>query len=329
MARSIRPKDTGSHKGLQPGTAPPRRLYIWLLRHAQVCLASLGRVSRTPLSTLMTVSVIGIALSLPTGLHLILKNLQTLGGVWDGAATISLFLKTQETDTATEQVLEYLHKRPGIAHIQVIDPDSALAEFQRLSGFGDALDALEENPLPPVVVVEPEAKLSTPEAAEALLEELRALPQVDLAQLDLKWVKRFNALTEIARRGVLVIASLLGMAVLLIVGNTIRLEIQNRRDEIEVTKLVGGTDAFIRRPFLYTGIWYGLGGGLIAWALVGLSLGLLADPVQNLALLYGGGFDLSTLDAPTLGVLLGGSTLMGLAGSWLAVGRHLSDIEPV
>jgi cell division transport system permease protein len=314
--------------GRRLGRSLRARLDVWVLRHAQVALASLGRLSRSPLSTLMTAAVIGVALALPTGLHLLLKNVQTLSGTWDGAATISLFVEHGGDSGATSRLLERLRDNPKIDRLRVIDPDSALAEFQRLSGFGEALDALEANPLPPVVVVQPRGSHSAPAAAEALVAELRALPEVDIAQLDLQWVKRFHAITEIARRGALVIASLLALAVLLIVGNTIRLEIQGRREEIEVTKLIGATDAFIRRPFLYSGLWYGLAGGAIAWLLVALSLGALSGPVQRLALLYGSGFDLVSVDRGTLLALLAGSGLLGLAGSWLAVSRHLSEIEP-
>ncbi len=303
-------------------------MHIWALRHAQVALASLGRLSRSPLSALMTIAVIGVALALPTGLHVLLQNVQGLSGSWGGAATISLYLKRDDSEKEMQGMLEEMRRNPKVERFKVIDPDAALAEFQRLSGFGAALDALQENPLPAVVVVEPKTQYSSPAEAQRLLSELRALPQVDIAQLDLRWVKRLYAITEIVRRGVLVIASLLALAVLLIVGNTIRLEIQSRRDEIEVTKLVGATDAFIQRPFLYSGLWYGLGGGAIAWLLVSLSLAAVAGPVQQLALLYGSSFDLASVDPLTLGTLLGGSALLGLAGSWLAVGRHLSDIEP-
>jgi cell division transport system permease protein len=317
-------KDGGGRRGSDPRA----RLGVWVLRHAQVALASLGRLSRSPLGTLMTAAVIGVALALPTGLHLLLKNVQTLSGSWDGAATVSLFVRPDPEGRSTASLLERLRDNPKIDRLRVIDPDSALAEFQRLSGFGEALDALEANPLPPVIVVQPERSHSAPAAAEALVAELRVLPEVDIAQLDLQWVKRFHAITEIARRGALVIASLLGLAVLLIVGNTIRLEIQARREEIEVTKLIGATDAFIRRPFLYSGLWYGLAGGAIAWMLVALSLGALSGPVQRLALLYGSGFDLAAVDRATLVTLLAASGLLGLAGSWLAVSRHLSEIEP-
>ncbi len=304
------------------------RLDTWVLRHLQVALASLGRLCHTPLATFMTSAVIGIALALPTGMHVALSNIQQLAGGWDGAATLSLFLKQEVDEAQAMQLANKLGLHPQLAKVQLINPDLALEEFQRLSGFKGALKALDKNPLPSVLVIEPHQQFSTPEAAEQLVTEFNQLSEVDFTQLDLQWVRRFHAITEIARRGVMVIGLLLGLAVLLIVGNTIRLEIQNRKSEIEITKLIGGTDAFIRRPFLYNGLWYGLSGGILAWLLVTLSLWMLNGPVERLAGLYHSEFDLSAIGFQTLGLLLLGSSLLGLFGSWIAVGRHLSSIEP-
>lgn len=276
----------------------------------------------------MTTAVIGIALALPSGLHVVLKNAQQLSGGWDGAAQISLFLNRSVGDDEAERLAKQIQKLPQVAGVTYISRREALLEFQRLSGFGDALQALKDNPLPSVLVIRPASEASTPKATEALLERLGAYPPVDLAQLDMQWVKRLYVIMELVRRGVVVLAILLAIAVLLVVGNTIRLAIQNRRDEIVVMKLIGGTDGFIRRPFLYTGFWYGLFGGLIAWVLVTLSLSILSDPVERLAGLYQSRFELSGLDLASAIMLLATSILLGLAGSWLAVGRHLREIEP-
>ncbi len=306
----------------------PIRPKVWLTRHLQVGLSALGRLTRTPLSTLMTTTVIGITLALPTGLYLLLTNLQQLAGSWEGATTISLFLKMDISDHQAGQLARRLRERNGIDGIEVISRNAAMQEFRRLSGFSEALEALGDNPLPPVLVVQPGLRFDDPENARRLLEAMRSLPEVDIARLDMQWVKRFHAITEIARRGVLVIATLLGMAVLLVIGNTIRLEIQNRRAEIEVTRLVGATNAFIRRPFLYSGLWYGLIGGTIAWALVSVAFWLLQHPVERLAALYHSGFGLTTMDVYTVLTLLGGSALLGLSGSWISVSRHLRGVEP-
>ncbi len=303
-------------------------LHSWGVRHLQTFFYALGQMWRRPAATLMTAAVIGIALALPAGLHLVLKNVQHVLAGWDGATQLSLFL-TEATDEPTALGLaERLEARPGIASASYISRDSALTEFRRLSGFGEALDALEENPLPAVLVIRPALSHNSPEQVRTLLEEMSALPSVDMAQLDMQWVKRLFALMQIGRRGVWVLAGLLSLAVLLVVGNTIRLSIQNRRDEIVVTKLIGGTDAFIRRPFLYTGLWYGLFGALVAAILVQASLAVLSGPVRDLANLYNSGFRLDALDLVTAASLLLSGTGLGLLGSWFAVGRHLRDIEP-
>ncbi len=304
------------------------RPQIWLQRHAQVALSSLGRLMHLPLSTLMTSAVIGIALALPMGLHVLLNNLQHVTGGWETGATISLFLKQEIGDQRAAELADRLKLHQRIESIQLISKASALEEFRRLSGFGEALQALNSNPLPALLVIQPKTAFSSPESAHLLVRELEMLPEADIVQLDLQWVRRLQAITRIAQRGVLVMASLLGLAVLLIIGNTIRLEIQNRHAEIEITKLIGATNAFIRRPFLYTGFWYGLFGGSIAWLMVVLSISLLSGPVSKLASLYQSAFDLSSLAPGTVLLLLGGSAVLGLCGSWLAVSRHLSTIQP-
>jgi len=296
--------------------------------HAQALIATLGQLSRRPFSTSMTVAVIGIALALPAGLYVLLNNAERMISGWEGGNQISLFLKTGVNESRAQQLAEALRRQPGIASIDYISRDNALDEFRRLSGFGDALDALNDNPLPSVLVVHLKKDMTDPALIEQLLGKLRNRPEVDIAQLDMQWVKRLFALMAMVQRGVLVLASLLGLAVLLVVGNTIRLAIQSRRDEIVITKLIGATDAFIRRPFLYSGAWYGLGGGILALLLVQFSLYVLQQPVHNLALLYNSSFALYGLDIVTAAVLLGSGALLGLFGSWLAVGRHLKDIEP-
>ena len=306
----------------------PHFLQVYLLRHMQVALNSLGRLYRAPLASLMTAAVIGIALALPAGLYLLTGNLQQLSTRWDGAASLSLFLQHTASELQAQTLRDKLLSWPEIEHIDLISPEQALSEFRELSGFGDALDALEENPLPAVLAVKPAAESTDSESISRLLERLRKLPEIELAQLDLQWVKRFNAIVDIVQRSIWVMATLLGLAVLLITGNTIRLEIQSRREEIEVTKLIGATNAFIRRPFLYSGLWYGAIGALLATLLVELAFLQLATPVGQLAGLYQSGFSLQTLAfSDTLLLLLSGA-LLGLLGAWLAVGRHMSAIEP-
>ncbi|MBK9132298.1 MAG: cell division protein FtsX [Gammaproteobacteria bacterium] len=305
-----------------------RRCRAYGEHHLQSLLDSLGRLARNPVASAMTVAVIGIALALPTGLHVVLKNVQAVSSGWENAAQISLFLRKDLREERLRKLVSELKAMPEVAVVTYVSPDEALQEFQRMSGFGEAVNALQQNPLPGVLIVQPALAASAPAAVEGLLERLRGHPDVELAQLDMEWIKRLYAMMEIAKRGVAVLASVLALAVLLIVGNTIRLAIQNRRDEIEVQKLIGATDAFIRRPFLYSGLWHGVLGALIAWLLVNISLWVLSAPVARLSSLYDSRFQLDGLGwGSTLYLMLFGA-LLGYIGAWLAVDRHLRTIEP-
>jgi len=316
------------HKGAQPGFRRNRNPLTWLLRHAQMSLSSLGRLAQNPLSTAMTAAVIGIAIALPAGLHLLIDNMRSLTGSWDGTSSISLFLNQSLSDTQATQVRDVIARRNDVAETRLISRQQALEEFRQRSGFGEALDLLDQNPLPAVILVKPSRVAASAAATGQLAEALGRFREIDMVRVDLQWVRRLEAITQTLERGILVLAGLLSAAVLLIVGNTIRLEIQNRNHEIEVIKLVGGTDAFIRRPFLYEGIWYGLLGGLISVLLVVTGLALMQGPIQHLAGLYQSGFSLEILQSGTLLAILLGSPLLGLSGAWLAVGRHLARIEP-
>ena len=309
-------------------SSSPSMAHIWFLRHLQVALASLGRLTRSPIGTLMTATVLGIAVSLPAGMWVMLDNVKQISGNWDGGASLSMFLKAEANEQQIDGLIDKLKLMPEIQQINYLTRDDALVEFQQFSGLGQALEILQENPLPAVLIITPTQQHSTPSQADLLLKKLKQEPLADMTQLDMEWVERFHAITEIAIRAVMVLASVLSLAVLLIIGNTIRLEIQNRHDEIEITKLVGATNSFIRRPFLYTGFWYGLLGGLIAWFLVTLSLWLLSGPIEKLTGLYQSQFRLDVLDLPTTMVVLLGSAFLGLAGARIAVGRHLRAIEP-
>jgi len=295
----------------RPGLSTGVKTY--LMRHAQVFFYSLGQLWRTPFSMLMTAAVIGIALALPTGLHVLLNNAQAISGGWDGVAKLSVFLKTSVSDDQARQLAKRIRQLSQVADVDVISREQALAEFKRQSGFGDALTALDDNPLPAVVV---------------LADSLKQDRAVEFTQLDRQWLQRLYGIMDIVGRGVVILGAALALAVILVVGNTIRLAIQNRRQEIVVVKLIGGTDAFIRRPFLYTGFWYGLFGGIIALILVEVALWLIDGPVADLAGLYASSFSLHKLDAVTITTLLIFSILLGLVGSWVAVGRHLREIEP-
>ena len=309
-----------------PGFVTLFRSYF--IRHIQVFFYSLGQLSRAPISTLMTCMVIGIALALPTGLHTLLKNVQQLSGGWESTAQISVFLKKTITESQAQRLQSDIQRWPDVISVHYISREQALKEFQALSGFGDALKALNSNPLPSVLIVKPDLSKENEQATQKLLNQLRSLRQTDKAQLDMQWVRRLYAIMNIVERGVQILAFLLALAVLLVVGNTIRLAIQNRRKEIVVMKLIGGTDAFIRRPFLYTGFWYGLFGGFIAWILVSFTMLSISSPIEKLTTLYQNQFELNNISFLTTLMLIGISILLGLIGSWFAVGRHLREIEP-
>ena len=279
-------------------------IHNYLLRHVQVMLSSLGELWRQPVATSMTLLVIGIALLLPAGLFVILKNVEQVSGEWQHANRISLFLQDEISDKRGEQLAEQLKTWPDIVDVSFQSAQQSLNEFREISGLESLLDTLPENPLPAVIIIEPEEEQQQ-EAIEALLKRLDALPEVDLAQLDMQWLQRLRSINETGQRGISILAILLSLSVLLVIGNTIRLAILNRQTEIRVIKLVGGTNTFVRRPFLYTGMWYGFLGGVLAW----------------IALLkWFGGQMLFSL--PICGLLL------GVMGAWLAVSRHLNAIEP-
>ena len=306
-----------------------RRLRNYFALHFQVLTASLAQLGRALGGNIMTALVIGIALALPATLHVFLDKVTSLGTAWQQPAQISLFLQPDLAPRQAQDLRAELAGWAEIGDLDYISPDEALAEFKRNSGLGDALAMLTDNPLPGVVVVTPAPAHRTPAAAETLRQRLAQLPAVDLAQLDLEWVQRLQGLIALAQRAVLVLGALLALAVLFVIGNTIRLGIESRHDEIEVVKLIGGSDAFVRRPFLYNGMWFGLFGGLLAWLLVNLLLLSLDGPVRELAALYGSDFSLGLVDIRTTLLLLVLGPLLGLLGAWLAAGRRLRAIEPV
>ena len=300
----------------------------WFERHVQTLVGSLGRLWTQPFATLLTVLVIGIALALPACLHVLVQNVRTASGGWGNALDISVYMKADATLEQAKQARQRIGQRRDVEEVTLVEADAALAEFRRSSGFGEALDALKDNPLPHALVVRPAGEFRDPATVASLTEELRKIDGVDIVQLDTAWVSRFNAILDVVRRVVLLAAGLFALGILVIVGNTIRLDIENRRDEIEVTKLVGGSDGFVRRPFLYNGVWYGLGGGLVAWVTVVVVISLLGEPVQRIAGLYGSSFQLRGLGLEGSAVLLVGGVVLGWLGSFIAATREIRGIEP-
>lgn len=276
----------------------------------------------------MTALVVAIAMALPATLMVALNNIERMGEHWDSSPKITAYLHLAAQPPAIEQLQTTLRGLPQVDQLHYIPPDQALQDFQQHSGFADVLEVLEDNPLPPTLVITPTASAIDPQQLQALVDRVAEQAIVEQVQIDLDWVRRMQAFMALGQQIVMGLALLLSLGVLLALGNTIRLAIENRRDEIVIIKLVGGTDGFVRRPFLYTGAWYGLFGGVLACILVSIGFAFLAEPVSALANTYHSEFRLRGLGGDGVASLLLISALLGLMGAWLAVSRHLSEIEP-
>ncbi len=274
----------------------------------------------------MTIAVIAIALALPSGLHVMVNNVRILSGSLEAAVDFTVYLDMSVDEESAQVLARDVEARPDVNRAVLIDRAQALADFRAYSGFGEALDALEENPLPHALVVRPAG--GTRGDVEALARDLDEMQQTALVQLDTAWVDRLRSLAELANRAVGIATVLLSLAVVVVIGNTIRLEINNRREEIEVIKLVGGSDGYVRRPFLYLGLCYGLGGGIVAAITTAAGLGLISPPARSLAQLYESGYRLVGLNAAQTVLLLGGGAILGWAGAVIATARHLRDVDP-
>jgi len=303
-------------------------LYVMPMRHLQQAIGSLGDLWRTPLSSVMTVLVLGISLTLPATLHLFVKNSKVVTEQWDSASEISLFLKLSVDDKAAQNLVQRLKLYPEIAGVQYISAETALTEFKSLSGFGQALDYLDKNPLPATVLVTPTKRASQAEAARELLAKLEQEREVEMGKLDLEWLSRLEAMAQLVEDIVIGVAALLCLSVVLIIGNTIRLAIMQQKDAIAVMKLVGATDGFIQRPFLYCGVWYGIFGGLFACIAVAALAEYLSGAIFKLTQLYHSSFVLTGLSFSEGSTLILYAVCLGLTGSYISVRQHIKEIEP-
>jgi cell division transport system permease protein len=308
-------------------TALGDRFQAWLQHHRLSAADSLLRVLQSPVASLLTFLVIGIALALPVGLNVALQNFDQLSKGWDSPAQMSAFLHDAIAEDDAQALGKTIEQRSDIDTVTLVSKDSALVEFASLSGFEDILSSLEENPLPHVLLVTPDEALTADQLSN-LREELESTADVSEVTLDMAWLQRLQAILELGRRFIYAVGGMLVLGVILILGNTIRLTIENRREEIVIVKLVGGSNAFVRRPFLYTGLWYGVGGGLLSGLLVAGAFWFLQEPIADLGSFYESEFRAQGLGV--MGVLnliiMGG--FLGLLGAWLAVSRHLAQIEP-
>ena len=304
------------------------KFHAYRSHHAQALLSSLGRLVASRFSSAMTIVVLAIAISLATGFYILVANLQQLAGNLEASNQISLFLKDDISESRINKFANSIRQNPDIQDIKLITKEQALAEFQSYSGFGEAVKALEKNPLPVVLQVQPKNALENEQALQDLLDDFSHSAEVDFAQMDMQWVKRLKSIMEVARCGVFLLSLLLGAGVLFITANTIRLELYNRRDEVVIAKLVGATNGFIQRPFLYTGFWIGFFSGVAAWFIVTAIMLILKQPVETLSRLYDDAFHVLFLGfIETLALLLI-SSVLGVVGSWIVLHFQLRQLKP-
>lgn len=317
-------------------------MLTYLTRHLQVLFATLGDMRRAPMSTLNTLMIVAITLLLPSLLYVVVKSAQSLNGNWQGRPQMSIFLQKDLGEQEAQLIFEEIRLQPDIAVAEFISPAQALEEFRILSnsnsdthkptsgsgGFDAELAFLGDNPLPASIVVMPSDESAQSATLQELKMQLSKIDGIESIRLDLDWTDRFNAILNVASRVAVLLSALLAIALILIVGNTIKLLIINRRHEIEITKLVGGTDTFVRRPFLYFGTLFGLFGAIISLALLMLASHLVDQPLANLASLYQSDALIHQLSGlEILLVLLIGGGLGWLAARW-SVAQHLRNIQP-
>ena len=326
-----RRKSTNRLKPVAPARVPARSrpgLRAWREQHLHSLFSSLGRLVARPWATALTLAVMSLAMALPLLFWLLLDNARQLGGSVEDARALSVFLKPDADAAVVQAFARTVRERTDVAAVEVKTPDQGLAEFRGQSGFADALKVLHYNPLPAVLIVTPRSDAPAVDAAPALVAELQRDPAVDLVQYDAQWRQRLNAILALTARVAMVLAGLLGMAALLVVGNTVRLDIQGRSDEIAVMQLLGANDGFVRRPFLYTGFWYGAFAGVLSLVLIGIVEWALAAPLAQLAASYEHRFDVHGLALADMGIVLGAGALLGWLGAWLAASRHIALGQP-
>jgi len=302
------------------------RFGAWLDHHGYSIVASLGRLLRKPWATLLTIGVMAIALALPLGLWVVLGNVARLGGEVQASRDVAVFLKPAVAPAAAAALADTLRARGDVAGVEVVTPEAALAQLRAQPDIAAAIDALGADAaraaLPSVLRV-------VPRGDERLLADaLRTLPEADRVQHDAVWRERLDAWLRFGGRVVLVLAALLGLGALLVVGNTVRLDIQSRREEIGVLQLLGASDGFVRRPFLYLGAWYGLAAGGLALGVLTLAWMGLHAPLADLAARYGSDFALRGLDPLQAGGVLLGAGLLGWLGAGLVTGHYLRQTRP-
>jgi cell division transport system permease protein len=301
---------------------PIARLRVWLDLHSYSLVSSLGRMARRPFAALLTIGVMAVALALPLALWLVLANVQRFSGAVQSSRQITVFLHQDIGMDRANALAEQMRARHDVASVTVRTPAEGLAEFRKMSDLAPALDTMDGNPLPAVLRIDPV------DDGAALATSLKAMPEAEIVQHDAVWRERLDAWLQFGERIAWVLAALLGLGALLVVGNTVRLDIASRSDEIAVLQVLGATDGFVRRPFLYLGAIYGLAAGALALGLLALAGIALQPPLARLVSSYGGGFALQGPGPRGVAVLLAGALLLGWMGAWLATGHHLRRNRP-
>lgn len=325
--KKVEPKTTKGTGASNLNTASRLNVSNYLQQHQLALQSAFYRMGKSRTATIMTIFVIGIALALPATLKVFLSNAQQFEGNMDQQAQITVFLKSAVHGERANKLVRTLEQRTDIADVEYVSSEAAFDEFKKLSGFEEALEGLKRNPLPGLLIIYPHIK-DEADALNKLVIDLQQLPETDTVQLDREWLQRLFAILDLVRQGSLLLTVFLIIAVIMVVGNTIRLMSQSYRDEIEINKLVGATDGFVRRPFLYTGALYGLFGALVAWGLITISLLWLNPGINQLSNLYHGAFDVQGLSLEDTLTLISTGVLLGFGGSWIAVGRFLRDSNP-
>lgn len=300
----------------------------WGRRQLYSLFSSLGTLLSHRLGTIMTVMVLGIAMALPLGLFITLENLKGIDFHAEEWGSISVFMQEGTGELEVEELLRAINAREDATAI-AISPQEGMEEFRSSTGMEHVLDVLETNPLPWVLMIRPEKPEDgdLTESVQTLNDWLRGQPGVESIQLDYKWLQRLAGLLDLGNAVLTVLTVLFSLAVVVVIANTIRMDVANRADEIEVLSLVGASDGFIRQPFLYSGFWYGSLGALLALVLLSLCVSYLQQPLQSLMDAYGNTFSLVGLTALRAVVVLALGGFLGFAGAGLAVERYLRALR--
>ena len=302
------------------------RLKAWSRHHRQLFRSTLITLLNQPGALLITWLVIGIALSLPILLSLALREISEADTRQVIQPAMSVYLSVPSESETAQALLKRLRASSAVGEVRLITEQAALAEFSSLAGFGDVLNAFSENPLPGIIEVVPRERDGA--GIKLLAQQIAGQDGVDQVSFDAAWLERLSAILGILERMLYALGVLFSGAVVLIIGNTLRLTIENQRGEIEITKLFGGSDSFVQRPFIYRGFWLGFGGALLAFFIIQSSLLYLSGPVERLAQSYRSNFALEALNfGESIGLFALGA-LLGILGSWVSVWRYLKQIQP-